>query len=78
MNLDYKFIRRSKEDEEVPTIQDRFVEMYYEQDNELDFDSRYYLTCTVFTEAYNLQPPYKNASSFKVVLSNRIRYKRRK
>jgi len=77
MTYQYKFVPQSIE-EKVPTIQERFIEMFYEQDHTLDFDTRFHITATVFTDEYKLQPPYSNASSFKVTLCNRIKYGDRK
>lgn len=72
MTYQYKFVPRSEE-EEVPTIQDKFVDIYYEQDFSQDCVTKFHLACESFMEQYKLQPPYKNYSSFTTMMNKRHR-----
>lgn len=48
--MTYTFIPR-KDKEPLPTIQERFIEIYYEQDHTLDVDTRYHLACNTFANS---------------------------
>lgn len=70
--MTYTFTPR-EEKGEPPTIQERFFEIYYEQDHTLDCYSRYELACKQFTGDYKLQPPYVNYNSFTSMMTRRIK-----
>ena len=74
--MTYTFVHT--EQVQVISIQERFFEIFYEQDANLNHEARFYNSCNQFVEEYKLRPPYTNYSSFKTSMSNRSNGKQKK
>ena len=72
----YTFINRVEI--EIKTVQERFFEIYYEQDAGIDNESRFHKACEQFVSEYKLKPPYANYNSFTTSMTNRRKGKQRK
>lgn len=52
----------------MKTIQEAFIEMYYNQDPDYGNEKKYNLACDKFRQVYNLAPPYTSFYSFRQIL----------
>lgn len=70
--MTYTWIRREEID--VPKIQERFIELFYEvlfENPEWSHERCHQETCNRIVNQYKLQPPYPNYSSFKSIMTKR-------
>lgn len=73
--MNYIFVHT--EQIEIKSIQERFFEIFYDQDADLDHVTKFHKACQQFINEYKLKPPYANYSSFKTSMSNRMKGKQR-
>ena len=73
IEIKQKEVVKMSQQKDIPTAQDRFIEIYYSQDPELTMCSKYIAAVEQFEAETQIKAPYKGYNSFREVLRKKIK-----